>query len=375
VGALVSAAPAGAAKSKLPATITIGSPLDLSGIPSVASVGQSEQQGIDVAVKEINSTKFLGKSKLTVDYFDTKTEKNASVEAALKFASSKPAAVIGWTLSANYLAAAPNLQAAKVPSVGVMLSGAGVTEVGDYMFRTMPELGPKFAAADVELAKAIGAKTAAYLTESTNASAVAITPIRKAALEKIGVKTVAEQTMLGTATDVRAQLTEFKNAKPDMIVVNQSSGQIPIVALQAQELGIKTQWDIGTGTSDAYLQQAGAALQCTVWFDPWSRAALDLGNNKHFLEYWAVNGPNKVPDSFSALGYSATWAVAEAIKSAGSTDGTAVRDALVKLKNIETPVGVITYGKLRDPQLPGVVLQVRDGAIVPWDKKPCVQKS
>jgi ABC-type branched-subunit amino acid transport system substrate-binding protein len=116
VGALASAVPAaGAASSKLPATITIGSPLDMSGVAAIAVVGQSEKAGIDLAVKEINDTKYLGKSKVAVDYTDTKADKNASVAAGLKYASSKPAAVIGWTLSANYLAAVPPINAAKIP--------------------------------------------------------------------------------------------------------------------------------------------------------------------------------------------------------------------------------------------------------------------
>jgi branched-chain amino acid transport system substrate-binding protein len=374
VGTTALVAPAGGATPKLPATITIGSPLDLSGPAAQAVVGQSERAGINVAVKEINATKFLGKSKVEVNFIDTKSDKNAAVEASLNLASSKPAAVVGWTVTPSYLAGAPNVQAAKIPSVAVMLSGTGVVDVGDYMFRTMPDLSLKFPEADVKVAKAVGAKTAAYLTQSDLGSAVALQPVIKAAMEKAGIKTVIEQTETATSTDVRAQMTAIKQANPDVVVVNSTTGLIPINALQATEVGLKAQFIIGTGTNDTYLQQAGAALQCSVWWDPWSRAAVDIGNNKHFLEYWAVNGPNQVPDTFGALGYTATWAVAQAIKKAGSADGTAIRDALVKLKNIDSPVGKITYGKKHDPNLPGVELQVRDSAIVPFDPaKPCTK--
>jgi ABC-type branched-subunit amino acid transport system substrate-binding protein len=326
----------------------------------------------DVAAKEINSTKFLGKNtKLVVDYTDTKSDKNAAVEASLKIASAKPTALVGWTVTPSFLAGAPNIQAAKIPSVAIMLTGDGVTEVGDYMFRTWPPLSKKSPDVDVQVAKAIGAKTAAYLTQSDLGSAVQVQSFIKPAMEAAGIKTVIEQTETATSTDVRAQMTAIKGANPDVVIVSSTTGLIPINALQAQEVGVKSQFIIGTGTNDTYLQQAGAALQCSVWWDPWAKVNVDAGNNKHFLEYWGVNGPNAVPDTFGAMGYGALWATAQAIKKAGSADGTAVRDALVKLKNIPTPMGNITYGKARDTNLAGSILQVRNNQIVVWDGKTC----
>jgi branched-chain amino acid transport system substrate-binding protein len=361
------------AVSTLPAQITIGVPQDTSGNAAVAVAGKGELDGTTAAAKEINDSGFLGTTKLKLNTVDTKGDKQASVEAVLGFIDQKVDSVVGFSLTASYLAAAPQLQTAQIPTIAVGAAASGVTEVGDYMFRMYPNTTVYIPAADVDFVKAFNAKTAAYLTQSDNSAAAALTPARKAALEALGVKTVAEQTFATTDTDVRAQLTAIKGAHPDVVLASMVAGSQTIVYLQAQEIGLGSQIIGASGVTDAILQQAGKAMQCSVAVEPWV-AQSTAGNNPHFIQYWQQQNPNTPPNVFNAIGYSAMWSMAQAFKKAGTVDHAAVRNALATIDAIDTPVGTINFKTNRDPMVKGTKIQYQNSAEALWDpSKPCTK--
>jgi branched-chain amino acid transport system substrate-binding protein len=146
----------------LPATIKIGAPLDTSGSAAVATVGSDEKAGMQMAINEINSKGFLGSTKLALDFVDTQAAKDVATQTVIAMTTSdKVDAIIGFSLTPSFQAAGPTAQAAKVPTIAVGLSGTGVTEIGDYVFRVYGPLIKLYDAADPTILKALGAKTAA----------------------------------------------------------------------------------------------------------------------------------------------------------------------------------------------------------------------
>jgi branched-chain amino acid transport system substrate-binding protein len=350
----------------LPDEIHIGVPLDMSGVAGIAAVGVSEREGMELAVKEINESGYLGDSKIVLDVVDTEGDKQKAVEAVLQFISDEVAAVVGFTITPSWLAAVPELMNAGIPAMSVELSAAGVAEVGEFAFRVYPDMGTIIPPADVEFAEAYGASTIAYLYQSDAASTAEIHAARKAALEAAGFETVAEQTFSGTDTDVRAQLTAIKDANPDLLVVTPLPGVMTIVYLQAAEVGIESQIIGAPDPNAAILEQAGPEMQCLLYTTPWNRLSED-GNNQHFLEYWEANGNGNPADLFHAYGYTSTWAMAAGIRAANSVEGEAIRDALNTMPDIATPVGDINFQANRTASITGTKVQIQDSTPVPWD--------
>jgi branched-chain amino acid transport system substrate-binding protein len=359
----------GSGSGGLPAEIKIGVPLDLSGAVGVASVGTSERDGIRLAVKEINDTGFLGASKIKLVEVDTKADKQEAVAATLKMIGQDVDAIVGFTLTASFLAAGGQLQQAGVPTMAVGLSAAGVTEVGDYIFRLYPDMANVMPPADKEFAEAFGdIKTAAYMYQSDSEAAKIVMSKRRALLEGMGIKTVAEETFVGTDTDVRAQLTKVKNAAPDAIVTMPLPGMINPLYLQLDEIGFTGRVLAAPDYSDANLQAAGKAMRCFVYVSAWNGAST-IGNNQHFLDYWKANGEARSATVFEAAGYASMWSVAHGLKTANTTNKKAVRDAIAGLKDVDSPFGKIGFTENRAASVKGTKLQIVDSKITIYDAK------
>jgi branched-chain amino acid transport system substrate-binding protein len=218
----------------MPAVVKIGVPLDTSGAAGIAGVGANEYEGLKLAKDEIESTRFLGGTKIELVFVDTKADKQASVAAVLKMVDKdKVDAIVGFTLTPSFRAAAPQAQSRGVPVIALGLSAPDVTKVGPSVYRILPDVSRMYPARDVTFSQAFSAKTAAYLYNNDTETVVAIHGARKKGLEAAGIETVAEQTMTQKDTDLRTQLTEIKKANPDIIILSTFPGQFASVYLQA----------------------------------------------------------------------------------------------------------------------------------------------
>ena len=128
------------AASSLPAEITLGAVHDLSG--ATALYGTAIQKGIDLAVKQMNEKKFLGEGvTVKVAYEDAAGDPKQAIAAYEKLIANPGVVVIlGPTLSSEAKSADPIAQKAGVPVIASSNTAAGITEIGDYIFRTsLPE--------------------------------------------------------------------------------------------------------------------------------------------------------------------------------------------------------------------------------------------
>ncbi|MFD2351161.1 ABC transporter substrate-binding protein [Nonomuraea ferruginea] len=330
-------------------------------------MGTSERDGVRLAAKEINDTGFLGGSKIELVEIDTKADKQEAVQAVLKLAADKVDAVVGFTLTPSFLAAGPQLQQNGIPTMAVGLSAAGVTEVGDYMFRLYPDMANVMPPADKEFAETFtGLKTAAYLYQSDSEAAKIVIGKRKETLEAAGITTVGEETFVGTDTDVRAQLTKLKQANPDVLVTMPLPGMMSTIYLQLDEIGYDGPVFMAPDVSDATMEQAGQAMQCFVYVTAWNGQSTE-GNNAHFLDYWKQHGEKRSATVFEAASYASLWSMAHAFKEAGTTDKKTVRDTLAGLSDIDTPFGKIGFTDNRTASVKGTKLQIVDSKITLFD--------
>lgn len=358
--------------SGLPDVIRVGVPLDTSGAAGIAGVGTSERDGVRLAAQEINETGFLGDTRIELIEIDTRAESQQAVSAALDLVSDEVDAVVGFTLTPSFLAAGSILQDNGIPTMAVGLSAPGVIEVGDYIFRMYPDMSSVIPPGDVRFIEAIGdVETAAVIFQADAEAAVNINEQRVAAIEDMGVEIVARETFSGDDTDVRAQITNIINARPDVVLATPLPGMMSTVYIQFEEMGLDVPVIAAPDVSDDILDRAGEAMQCYVYTSAWNSRS-EAGNNPHFVEYWEENGADRTPTVFEAAGYASLWAIAEGFKAADSTDGAAVRDAMTTLSAIQSPFGEIGFNESRAASVEGTPLQIRDMELVVWDpEEPC----
>lgn len=358
--------PPTAAELNLPDEIHIGVPLDVSG--PIAAVGQGYLDGIELAVKQINESGFLGSSTITIDKVDTASDKQQALEASLGMVDDDVTAIVGYNLTSSFSAAAPDLADSGIPvmTTGVVASDESVTGAGDNVFRVFPFAAPTFAKVDTAVVESIGAKKAAYLTTTDVESIAALGPLRKAAVEAAGAETVSEQAMASTDTDVRAQLTAIKDSGADIVFVSMTTNLQPIVYLQAEEIGLTAQIVGSSAVTPAVLEQAGGAMKCAIYPEIWVPYST-AGNNQDFVaDYTSETG--SPPSAFNALGYTGMWTVAEAIKVANSVEHDTVVEAMKDLGPQETPMGEIEFGDDRDANVPATPVTVgADGQPAVWE--------
>ena len=141
-------------------------------------------------------------------------------------------------------------------------------------------------------------------------------------------------------------------ANPDLIFAPSSITTAPLIIKQARELGITATIAAGdTWENSTIIENAGADAEGVVlstFFDEAEPANDEAAAFiEGFKEYLKENDQEEIIPAVSALGYDAYLAAIAAIEAAGSTDTTAIRDALQNVQ-IDGVTGSITFDENGD---------------------------
>ena len=112
------------------AEVPIGAVLSLTG--AAASYGESQQRGLELAAQEL-----ADKGGVTYDLTieDDQTDPRQGITLFDQFVSDDVSLIIGPTLSNAAVQSDPIAQEAGVPVLGISNTAAGITDIGDYIFR------------------------------------------------------------------------------------------------------------------------------------------------------------------------------------------------------------------------------------------------
>jgi branched-chain amino acid transport system substrate-binding protein len=343
----------------LPATVKIGAAETLTG--DNASYGLSIRKGLELAVSEINAAGYLGASQLQLVVYDEKADKQEGISVYNKLINDdKVSVIIGPTLSSTAFAADPFAQKAGVPVIGTSTTAVGITAMGDYIFRDCLPQAVFVPAALAPVKAKYAPKKAAMLFESTNEYSKSEADVFKAALAKSGIELVAVESYAKGDSDFRTQLAKLAAKKPDIYVFCSLIGEAIPVLQQAREIGITQPIVGGNGFNNPNVIKNGQeAAEGLVVGAAWSLASA-VPKSKAFVEAFRKKyGAD--PDQFAAQGYSAIYIVAAALKSGNSADRAALRDALAKVQNVDTPLGPFSFDANRDPVCSPIALIIKDG--------------
>jgi branched-chain amino acid transport system substrate-binding protein len=342
--------------------IAVGYYGDLSGRTS--SFGQSTKNGVEMAADEINKAGGINGRTVQIITEDDQGEPNKAATVVTKLINQdKVQAILGEVASSNSLAAAPKAQEAKVPMISPSSTNPAVTQVGDYIFRVcfidpfQGEVMAKFAANNLK------AKRAAILYDFNSDYSRGLYQFFKKSFTSLGGQIVSEQSYTQGDRDFSGQLTAIRSANPDVIYVPGYYGEVGVISNQTKQLGIKAPLLGGDGWDAPQLWQlGGASLNGNYISNHYSKDDPSPAIQKFVADYKARY--NILPDALAALGYDSMKVLADAIKRAGTTENTKLRDAIAQTKDFPGVTGKISIDKDRNAVKPAVVLKLEDSKFV-----------
>jgi branched-chain amino acid transport system substrate-binding protein len=338
--------------------VTVGAVGPVTG--AAATFGISTKNGDQLAVDEWNAKGGVLGKQIKEVFADDKGDpaEGATVYTKL-IQQDKVCAIVGTVMSKVSLAGAPICQAAKIPMVATASTNPKVTEVGDYIFRAcfidpfQGTVGANFAYNNLK------ARKAALIYDLGNDYTKGLAEFFKAQFIKLGGKIVADEGHDTGITDFKAQLTRIVQAKPDIIYNPDYYNDVALIAKQARELGFKGPLMGGDGwDSPDLVKIGGSAVEGCYFTNHYSKDDTRPVVQDFVKRYQAKF--NEVPDALAVLAYDAMGITLNAIKTAGSTKGPAIRDALAA-SDYNGVTGEIKFDANRNPIKSAVIIEIKNG--------------
>lgn len=336
--------------------IKIGAIGPLSGAAS--TYGVSVKEGAQLLEKEVNAAGGINGKKIQFVFEDDQADPNSAMQAFNKLVDDeKVCAILGPVTSGATLAVAPNATAKQIPMITPTATEPTITNVGgDYMFRGcfvdsfQGDVLGKYAS------ETLKSKTAAVLYNAGSDYSKGIADSFKAKFEGAGGKVGEFLTYNDKDTDFKAQLTKIKTLNPDVIVLPDYYNVVGLIAKQAREMGITSQFLGGDGWESEELTKIGGdavngALYINHYYSGDQDPAVKTFVDSYKKEY------NKEPDAFAALSYDTSKILVKAIEKAGKTDGAAIKDALAGME-MNSVTGNIKFGSDRSAIKSAAIIKV-----------------
>ncbi len=318
--------------------------------------GFQEALGMRYANEVYPTVKIGGETyKIELVEVDNKSDKTEAVSAAQNLISKDVSVILGSYGSGVSIAAGEFFAEAKIPAIGASCTNPQVTLGNDYYFRVC-YLDPFQGTVMANYAFQEGAKNAAVITQlgddySSGLGNYFVTAFKELAGND---SIVSEEQFQTNQTDFKAILTNVKAANPDVIFAPSSMTTAPLIIKQARELGITATIMAGdTWENSSVIENAGKYAEGVVLSTFYDEA--DPATEE-------ANKQSEIIPAVSALGYDSYIVALEAIKQAGSTDTTAIRDALAKVE-IDAVTGHISFDENGDAKKDiAFIKTVKDGA-------------
>jgi branched-chain amino acid transport system substrate-binding protein len=305
-----------------------------------------QRWGYQLALDEANAAGGVLGRKIELLAYDNRCNPSEAVNVANKLIEAKVVAIVGAHCSSATLATMPLIAAAKIPLIDGIASSPKITELSgvggnEWTFRINPSDDDMMNALGLYLGQSSKFKRVAVLGEDTDfgrGGAAAFTAVAK----KNGLEVISTDFHPQNYPDFTSLLTRIQQSKPDAIAIFQLAGDQLNFLRNAMQLGVKIPY-IGRfdpGSSNLQIIQAGGMEgSITAWTYSY---LVDTPANKAFAaEVEKLHKTTPVLQTWA--GYDVMRLLLQAIKEAGSTDPTAIRDALKKIEFTNVMGAKVTF--------------------------------
>jgi branched-chain amino acid transport system substrate-binding protein len=313
--------------------IVIGASVPDTGPAAAAALWQ--RWGFQIALDEVNAAGGVLGKKVELLPYDNRCNPSEAVNVANKLIEAKVVAILGAHCSSASLATMPLIAAAKIPMVEGIASSPKITDLSgvggnEWTFRINPSDDDMMEALGLYLSQNSKIRRVAVLGEDSDfgrGGAAAFAAIAK----KYGLEVISTDFHPQSYPDFTALLTRIQQSRPDAIALFQLAGDQLNFLRNAMQLGVRIpyvgRFDPG-GNNLQIVQAGGMEGSITAWTYSY---LIDTPANKTFVA--EVEKRHKTtPVLQTWAGYDAMRLLLKAIGEAGSTDPTAIRDAIKKIQ-------------------------------------------
>jgi branched-chain amino acid transport system substrate-binding protein len=360
-------------------SVTFGSELPLTG--SAASVGVPQENGIQLAVNQVNAAggiKIGSKSyKVNLNVQDDASTGTTGVEVVQKLLQSNISYLFGGTSSEVVGAYLPIIEHSS--SVINIISGSVLPGITQYpsVYRFQADVQRNEIAA-TNFLHSKGYKSVAMLTDRTHAGYVANTGNVIKEMASVGITVTTQQQYSAGDTQYGSQVEAITRTKPDAIVLRGYAADLLRFITQARQLGYTGPIVSTAGYTSAEVQQENATAGMSNVFDVLPPQVANIATSttaaaplvaaaKTFVSDY-TSAFHAAPQLLSGQGYDSIWIMVAAMEKAGTvTDVAAIRNALNTLTVSEVQHVVLPIGNAND-----LVFQERQASfnenVIIWNK-------
>ncbi|MDE5640573.1 ABC transporter substrate-binding protein [Bifidobacterium castoris] len=333
-----------------------------------AEYGRLFQQGLDLAVDEVNAAGGVGGKTLGLKYYDTQSDPKQDASVAPKLASDPSViAVVGDYASPASAAASPTFQQAGLVHYGFNNSSPTFTQTGDHVWS--PAIGTDayervYADAAAQQAKRV---SVVYIENDWGKQAYGYFKEQAA---KNGTQIVYESSYLPDSTDLSPILIPARDADPDLIVnIGYGPDGALVVNTLRDKLGYTGPFFGGQETAE-FLDLAGDNAEGAVITGSFSAEGTKNKGAQAFVKAFKERYGNN-PGNFEVTAYQAVKDLAYA---ANATEPTreGIQKALQTVTDFPLYQGNDTTFSFdqetrRAPGIEPILLVVKDGRFVPYE--------
>ncbi|TEU10935.1 MAG: hypothetical protein E3J21_24755 [Anaerolineales bacterium] len=361
--------------------IKIGNVAPLTG--DIPKVGEGAKYSLEMWLEDVNAAGGLVVGNRVHDveviHEDNESKGESAAAAATKLiVEDEVLAIIGSYASKQAIPTGEVADANETPMVSPWSTNPRTTQDRPYVFRGCfldPFQGPVIANFATE---EFGATKAAVLYDVASDYPKGLAEFFKAAWEDIHGEgsVVAFETFTTKDRDFSAQLTKIKDSGADFLFTPQYYDEVPLIVMQAHELGLE-QIILGSDSWGSAELMPLCGDECVGYFFSTHYAAAGAkGATKEFIDRY-TDKHGYVPDDVAALTWDTALIVQKAIEDCGDITGDikadrqCVRDALAKIKDFDGITGKMTFTEEGDPIKCAVIVKINEAHEFEFYKSAC----
>ena len=339
-----------------PTGITIGVAVAETG-EFAEPYGIPMKHGLELAQEEIN---MLGGPSITFVSVDPQSTVEGAKAAVQSLVDQGVPAIIGIGISTHLEQAFPIANDAGVIAFSPISSAAGLSSLGDYIFRTGLTVSVLNSNGTIVTHGKLDYKKAALIYDAADTYSTSSNEAFEKTLMELGVEVLTVETFQTGDTDFSTQLTNIMGMEPDTLFISALAPEMTQIITAAKSSGISAQLIVPDLTGKE-IQEVGGAAEGAITFAGWFGMA-DTPGNQAFVEmYKAKHGVE--PGPWAAQAYATLHILANAIAHAQSADAAAIRDALAQTMDLPTILGNFSFDSNGEAVYNPIVFTVKDGEL------------
>lgn len=307
-----------------------------------ANYGISVVEGALAAAKRFNAQGGIGGKEIKVLHFDDKSDIGTTSQIVKDLIKQRVIAILAAPTGSSTFTPISLANESKTILISVG-SRRQLKATGPYIFRTAV---PDETATD-DLIKhtvtELGYVNYALVTAADNEFSLELSSLFKKALDKHHgvVKVLADTYDSYTGgPNIKAVIAEIKKSPDSLhgVIYTGGASEAVLLAQELKKAGLNIPLIGGDDLFSAEYLKGGDAVNETLMYTTFSVDIKSAKMDEFIKDYGKAN-----PDRFAALSYDTFMLVAEAIKEAGSTDTSLVREALINRKDCEGVTGKTSF--------------------------------